>query len=653
MIRRKSRRLAEAGTPRLGMGYILRGLSVMLVVLLLLAVFPGMNAYAGETPILKLSLKVGSTSATVNGEPIVIQKPFTESGAVMVPLGIFKKAFGSTISLEGNDVVKVMYGAHTGAMTIGSTTAWKDGVKIKLAAPPRMVSGVLMVPLRFVTGVLGARITAADGGGLLVTLTPSEKDTIAEPESGIDSDVGKTRIGNSYFEWSMNYPPGLVVGDSGGNENVATFMSAENDYYLEVHASPQEVLLDPEGLLENLVRSSEEGGETVLDREVVPEAKVPYARIVSKDSSGALWEGRQYYADGRLYEIYLTDDNAVNYKDLDQYVVLLDSFQPSYNSSDKSIRDLSTVTNGQREGYNEDYGISLLVPADWSVDDQHLYYESKQGSYLRVKVSSAPAGSTLESWSRELESQLRDTFVTEAYTLKNGIAGKVSGEPVLINEIGLNPGSGWNTEYQILLLKNGYRYYFEYRAESGQDSDKARFTDVLNSIDIDFAQIKENFGRLETDDYALLSTKSVTKISKAYGYSVDIPRLWTPYQDIFESQTVEYRFTGGRFQIYASPDVTMEYAVSQLQSYYQNTKKDPKGPQVKSVEETTFAGVPATILTVQQTRNSIPVSTRNIIFGKNDVVYTITVTLNDANATASQQAVLERVLGSFGWGESS
>lgn len=47
-------------------------------------------------------------------------------------------------------------------------------------------------------------------------------------------------------------------------------MSAENNYYLEVHASPQEVPLDPEGLLENLVRSSEEGGETVLDREVVP-----------------------------------------------------------------------------------------------------------------------------------------------------------------------------------------------------------------------------------------------------------------------------------------------------------------------------------------------------------------------------------------------
>lgn len=59
--------------------------------------------------------------------------------------------------------------------------------------------------------------------------------------------------------------------------------------------------------------------------------------------------------------------------------------------------------------------------------------------------------------------------------------------------------------------------------------------------------------------------------------------------------------------------------------------------------------MPATILTVEQTKNSIPESTKIIVFSHKDVVYTLTITLNNANATASQQAVLERVLGSFGW----
>lgn len=650
-MRRKNRNDTGAAMRIKGAGYRRRGLQVVMALLLLLAVFPAREAKAAEPSLLQLSVKAGSTKADINGKPVVIQKPFTENGTMMVPLGIFKQTFGSTVSLEGNDVVKVMYGPHTGAMTIGSTAAWKDGVKIRLAAPPRMVAGVLMVPLRFVAGVLGAAITPADGGGLLLSLKPSETESSAAPQSSIDSDVGKTRIGNSYLEWSMNYPPGLVVGNSGGNESVATFMSAEDAYYLEVHATSLELPLGPEGLLENLVRASEEGGETVLDREVVLKTKVPYARTVSKDSSGALWEGRQYSAGGRLYELYLTDDNAANYKDFDKYAVLLNSFQPAYNAADRSIRDLSTVTNGLREGYNEDYGIALKVPAEWSLDDQHLYYESKQGNSLRVKVSSAPAGATLESWSQELKSQIRDSYVPDAYTLKDSAAGKVSGEPVLINEIGLNPGNGWSAEYQVLLQKNGYRYYFEYLTGPGQNADKARFTDVLKSIDIDFAAVKENFGRLETADYAQLSTKSVTKSSKAYGYSINIPRLWTPYQDIFESQTVDYRFTGGRFQIYANPEVTMEYAVSELQNYYQNTKKDPKGPQIKSIEEGSFAGVPAAILTVQQTKNSISATTRIFIFSKNEIVYTVTVTLNDANATSAQQAVVERVLGSFGWRE--
>ncbi|WP_019915123.1 stalk domain-containing protein [Paenibacillus sp. HW567] len=645
--KRMNNRLPSAEGCKSGGVPVWRGLCTLLAVLLLLTILPVKEVQAADQKLLQLSLKVGSNTAIVNGEEITIQKPFVDNGMVLVPLGVFKKTFASTVSLEGNDVVKVMYGPHTGAMTIGSNTAWKDGVKIVLPAAPRMVSGTLMVPLRFVAGVLGARVLPDSGGGLLLTLAPSVNQEEMGETGGIDSDVGKTRIGNSYYQWSLNYPAGLIAGDNGGNESVATFTSAENLYYLEIHASLLETAPDAEGLLDRLVRAAEEGGETILDRETFADAAVPYARIVSKDSSGALWEGRQYYAGGKLYELYLTDDKAANYKDLNKYALLLNSFKPSFDVNDKSIRDLSTVDNGLRVGYNDDYGITLQVPADWSVDDQHLYYESKQGSYLRVKVSSAPVGSTLESWSKELDSQIQDSYVTDAYVLHEDVPAKISGEPVLVKETELNSGSGWSTEYQVLLQKAGYRYFVEYLAAPGQEEDKAEFQTILKAIDIDFTTIKENFGRLETEDYAALRSKTVTKSSKAYAYSVDIPRLWTPYQDVFETQTVEYRFTGGRFLINVNPEGSVEYAVNLLQSYYKNSKNDPKGPRVISVEESTFAGVPATLLTVQQTKKGIPSRTQQIIFAKNDLVYTLTVTLNDANATPAQQAAVEQTLKSF------
>lgn len=644
---RKNKGNRAFGKRNTGVHRLYRSVCIsMLALLLLLTVFPVREVQAAPE-MQQFTIKVGSPSATVNGNRITIQRPFVKNGMVMVPLGLFKKTFGSTVSLEQNDLVKVKYGPHTGAMVIGSGTAWKDGVKISLAAPPHMVSGVLMVPLRFVAGVLGARITPTAAGELAVSLVPSTSEEKDSKDNGIDSDAGKTKIGNSYYQWSMNYPPGLVVGDSGGNEGVATFMSAENQYYLEVHASPQEIPSEPEQLLDSLVRAAKESGETILDRESFPEADVPFARIISRDSSGALWESRQYNAGGRLYEVYLTDDNAENYKDFAKFKSLLGSFKPVFDPNDTSLRDLSTVKNGLRERYNEDYGITLGVPADWSMDDQNLYYESGAGSHLLVKVSSVPAGSTLSSWSKELEAQIRSSYVTGAYTLEETKPAELSGEPVLIRETGLNPGNGWSTQYQILLLKNGYRYYVEYLTAPQQDADKVRFREILDSFDIDFERIKENFGRLEIEDYQALQKKTTTKTSKTYGYSLNLPVLWSPVQDIFETQNVEYRFTGGRFQLNVGLEGSAEYTVSQLQSYYQHAKNNTKGPQVERVEEISFAGEPATILTVRQIKNGIPAHTRLIVFGKNERVYTITLTLNDANATPEQLSAIEETLKSF------
>ncbi|AIQ14762.1 copper amine oxidase N-terminal domain-containing protein [Paenibacillus durus] len=626
----------------------LKVLHAMLAALIVLAgMLPEGAARAASSSTLMLTLKVGSKEAKANGQALAIAAPFLENGSVMVPLGVFKKAFNSGVMLGSSDVVKVTYGPHTGAMTIGSTSAWKDGQKVKLAAPPRMVNGVLMAPLRFVAGVIGAKVSAGSGGSVVVTVPAAEPGDGSLPESGIDSEAGKTKVGNSYYKWSMNYPAGLIIGNSGGEESVATFESADNAYYLEVHVSPQEAAADADELLEQLVRGAEESGEIVLDREAVPQASTPYARIVSKDSSGAMWEGRQYYANGRLYELYLTADHAVNYKDFAKYAGLLGSFRPSFDNKDGSIRDLSAVRDGLRTAGSDDYGISLQIPAGWSADNQHLAYESKKGSYLKLNITSAQAASSLDSWEEELRLKDADLFVPGAYSEQGITAVEVSGIPARVREVRYNYGSGWITEYQVLLLRSGYRYYAEYAVPDGQDEDKAKFRDVLASLKIDFDTIKENFGRMEQNDYPALKNKTAVKISKTYGYTIHMPRLWTPSEGAFELQNVEYRFTGGRFQIALLPGGSFDYTVNQLKEYYRNTSDDPKGPVVESVRDTIFAGVPAVEMTVRQNKSSIPSHIRAIVFSHADVVFTLTATLGDANATEAQQEVLERTLQSF------
>lgn len=141
----------------------------------------------------------------------------------MVPAGVFKKAFNSKIRLAEDNVVKITSGTHVVSLTIGSRTAWVRGHKVTLPAPPEMSSGILMVPLRQVAEGLGGKLEK-NGAGIIIRMEAQEEaGTVAEETPNIDNDEGKTQIGNSYYDWSMNYPTGLVIGQGGGDESISTF----------------------------------------------------------------------------------------------------------------------------------------------------------------------------------------------------------------------------------------------------------------------------------------------------------------------------------------------------------------------------------------------------------------------------------------------
>ncbi|BFH65507.1 copper amine oxidase N-terminal domain-containing protein [Paenibacillus azoreducens] len=596
----------------------------------------------------KLTFKIttGSASVWMNGKTENIAKPYLDHGTVMVPVGLFKRAFGTEVRLENSDIVKVMYGPHIVSMTIGSNTAWIDGKKVKLGAAPAIVSGTLMVPLRVVAEGIGADIAPGSMGALVVSLSPSET-SVDEDDPGIDTDLGKTKIGNSYYGWTINYPSGLLLGDSERDESIVSFSDADNTYYFEVHTSDQDVKLGAEDLLDMLVENAKDAGQLVVDRGSFPQAKVPYARIIVKDADGTFWENRMYYGNDRLYEVYFADLTAANYKDLKKYTGLLDSFNIGYNPLDKTIKDLSTVKNGMRHEGNDDYGITLDVPAGWKVDNANMFYESKSGSYLKLKVSSSPRGSSLEQWSEELKTWVKESFVPDSYQIVGTSPIEVSGEKGLMNEVRYNYGDGWITEYEVMLLRDGYRYYAEYSAPEDQKGDIAKFKDLMKSINIDFKVVSGTFGTMEDDSFLISKMKTTTKQSKTFKYRIDIPQYWTANQDKFEKSTVDYQFTGGRFLITAEKAASLEAAVNQLKSYYTEAAKYQKDLKVEKTENITFAGVPAVSLTLHQIKEGIPYSARQIILQKDDIVYTISASLNDANATAAQKDAIERTLNTF------
>ncbi|MEC0093600.1 stalk domain-containing protein [Paenibacillus macquariensis] len=616
----------------------------MCMIMFLTGTIPAFAADSGNT--LELKLKVGSTIAVINGQQVAIGKPYIDHLTTMVPLGVFKRAFESQVRLENSNQVKVTYGTHTLSMTIDSHLAWVDGKKVKLDVAPTMKSDTLMVPVRFVAQGIGAKIGTSSVGEIVITLE-STGDKVVTDDTNIDSDVGKTKLGNSYYNWTMNYPTGLIIGEGGGYESIASFNDSEESYYIEVHANKQEVELQAEDILQQLVEDAKDSGEVVLDRESYPLVGVPYARIVTKDSDGTIWEVRGYYDHEQLYEVYLADFKAQNYKEVSKYSTLLNSFKTNFNKQDKAVKDLSSVVNGMRNVYNGDYGISLDVPAGWDMDNENMYYESEDGSYLKLNVTSAPKGSSLEQWSGQMKKWLGESFVNESYKVVATYPIVISGSTALVNEVQYNYGDGWTTEYEVMLEKNGFRYYAEYGVPEDQKADLAHFKDIMKSIDIEYEVVSDTFGRMEEDAYLIDKSKIITKSSKAYKFKLNVPQFWTPMKDRFESSPIEYQYTGGRFMITAEPDTSVEEAVSQLRAYYNEATKKSKDLIIRGIESTTFAGVNATVFKLHQVKNGIPYEGVQMLFSNNGITYTVTTALNDANATQVQKDALEKALKSF------
>jgi hypothetical protein len=115
---------------------------------------------SGQTAIV-LVLHVDSPIMTVNGESRSLDAPpVIVSGRTLVPLRAITEALGA--SVEWNPTTRAVtlhWGGHTIVMVISASTALIDGASMRLDMPARLLHGRTMVPVRFVTENLGCSVT--------------------------------------------------------------------------------------------------------------------------------------------------------------------------------------------------------------------------------------------------------------------------------------------------------------------------------------------------------------------------------------------------------------------------------------------------------------------------------------------------------------
>jgi hypothetical protein len=105
-----------------------------------------------------IQMQVGAKAALVNGQAIaLLAAPVIKNGTTLVPLRFVAETFGIGPLWDGVfQIIDLPLGTRTIRLQIGQRFASVDGKRVGLDAAPVILSGVTMVPLRFITDMLGA-----------------------------------------------------------------------------------------------------------------------------------------------------------------------------------------------------------------------------------------------------------------------------------------------------------------------------------------------------------------------------------------------------------------------------------------------------------------------------------------------------------------
>ncbi|MBB6632513.1 stalk domain-containing protein [Cohnella thailandensis] len=572
-----------------------------------------------QTDGISIKLKVGSAQMTVNGNPVAITAPFQKDGTTFVPLSVITKSFGASLQLKDNKVITLKYLTHTIVLTIGSKTAWVDGQKSALVSAPVVVKGVTMVPLRVVQA-FGATVTpnAATKEIVISVATSSSAGTgSGGSASGIDSDAGKTKIGDSYYGWTMNYPTGLVQSYQSANGDSLEFRDVAKDYYLAILVEEATNALSSSEVKEEMLSYFFEK-ETLISYEPAIQTGEDYSKAVSKDSTtGYFYQYRSFQANEKLYTVVF-GKKTTSAAELEKEVGILNSFRTTFDPKDEKVKDLTAVADGQIAFEHDDYGMSVELPVDWWKDEDAgaypFYYSGDQDAYLYAKVTSLVSGDTLEKWVDRRVERLKHLFDTPFYKEIERKNVTWNGQPAILLKISYsNDTKNWSDEYQLFSLAGNHRFYAEFSYFQTKKSEYEPMAEkVLDSIRIDPAVIDENIGYIEDSTDILDATATTSKTSKKFAFSVTLPQHWTGTSKDFEGGNVQYNDYGTTFSITViEQPADLSAAYQSVQSLVQNKQQTAAGFKMIENGNVTIAGKSGKRIVYEEELNGTPY--RNIL----------------------------------------
>jgi Copper amine oxidase N-terminal domain. len=613
-------------------------LAALLAVVLVFSLAP-MAAFAaaeaGEP--VEVKLLAGRGYITVNGERVDVQAPIVQSNTTLVPLRVITKALGAGLQLKDNKIITLTYNDKKVVVTIGSKTVEVNGENKTIAAAPVIKNNTTLVPVRVIVEAFGANITW-DKTTKEIVITGIFAGAPAGGGS-IDVDQGKTKVGDSYLGWMMNYPPGLallVQTDDGSYIQWEDATTGATVIVTTEHASDK---LTVEELRDSIYEWFDYD-EMTLDKRTIQVNGISFEKIVTRaKDSGMVYEYRAVQKGETLY-IVIAGKEGKGISDIASYQPLLDSFRPTFDANDKTLKDMTRVVDGKISVTDEDYGLSMKLPVGWYKEryvSEGVGYSSDEAS-LEFYIYSETSGQTTKQWADNRLKLLAEDYKREYYRNESLTELKLADGTASVLSFDLSyDKKNWVTLHFVLLIKGDYRYEWAYSYWSpDKDKQEPIFKQIMSSVDVDTDYIEDNFGLVENDYENMDRSQKVTKTSKKYGYSVEIPAFWYSYDSSFERPTVYFDAPHGSMAVFHFENTSLsEFTDEEMMA---SLKED--GGSVLENATVQLGGNSYRKLVVEYKDESIPYRDYIYAIEKGSTLITFSFEVYEAAAT---EAALKRI----------
>ncbi|MFF2092659.1 copper amine oxidase N-terminal domain-containing protein [Paenibacillus sp. NPDC058174] len=621
-----------------------RSFLMLLAVLVVVGLLPGAVFAANESAAVEVRFKIGSSTVNINGENLKVQAPYEANGTTMVPLSVITKAFGATLQLQDNKIITLTYNDKKVVVTIGSKTVKVNNVSKTVTVAPVIVKNTTMVPVRVIVEAFGA--TIGKDSATKETVIKGSRANSAGGGSSINTDYGKTKVGDSYLGWSMNYPPGLALANQSDDGSLVFWADAKSSSSVVVATIKNIGELASEEVRQEIQKWFG-SDEVVLDKRTTTVGGYSVEKFVTRTKERELLFEYRGIAKGEDLYLVMIGISGKERSVLDPYQTLLNSFSPSFDKSDKQLKDITKVVNGLIEFHDKDYGLKVKLPSGWyrDSDSTNPVFFSKD-SLFQLEITSLTSGDTAESWLQRRQDVLKEDFLpsylrnvqTSEITLQGGKALVLSSEFTYDQKT-------WYKSNEVLFVAGNYRYAldFNYDVKLGAKGEEL-FQKTMATVKLDTAFVEKEFGLIEDEYDTAVRSKKITKKSNAYKYSVELPAFWTGVETNFESDEFFYVDKFGSFAGYVYEDDTVLNVSSSIIKDLRGDKRNT----IASSSSTTIGGKPAEKLVVKYLDSSNLPSTDYVYFVEhNGNVLLLVYSISDANATTAALDRLEAVIQSI------